>query len=102
MYALYVKSDHRFLGDISDDELKFLVDNLEEESLNDTDYDLSRLTLEYLRGNGLSQRLAAVLDGALGDPQERNRSFFEPWAGSERTCSRDIALNQDKPSAMCG
>ena len=77
MYALYVKSDHRFLGDISDDELKFLVDNLEEESLNDTDYDLSRLTLEYLRGNGLSQRLAAVLDGALGD-QDDIEIVYEP------------------------
>ena len=77
MYALYVKSDHRFLGDISDDELKFLVDNLEEESLNDTDYDLSRLTLEYLRGNGLSQRLAALLDGALGD-QDDIEIVYEP------------------------
>jgi len=70
MYALYVKADHRFIGDISDDELKFLVDNLEEESLEDTDYDLSRLTLEYLLGNGLSPRLAQMLDTALGDQDD--------------------------------
>jgi processive 1,2-diacylglycerol beta-glucosyltransferase len=77
MYALYTKSDRRFLGDISDEELQFLVDNLEEESLDDTDYDLSRLTLEYLRGNGLSPRLAQLLDGALGD-QDDVEIVYEP------------------------
>jgi processive 1,2-diacylglycerol beta-glucosyltransferase len=77
MYALYVKADHRYIGDISDDELKFLVDNLEEESLEDTDYDLSRLTLEFLRGNGLSPRLAQLLDTALGD-QDDVEIVYEP------------------------
>jgi hypothetical protein len=77
MYALYVKSDHRYIGDLSDEELKFLVDNLEEESLTDTDYDLTRLTLEYLRGNGLSPRLAQLLDGALGD-QDDIEIVYEP------------------------
>ncbi len=70
MYALYIKADHHYLGDISDEELQFLVDNLEEEGINDTDYDLSRLTLEYLRGNGLSPRLAQLLEGALGDQDD--------------------------------
>ena len=77
MYALYVKADHRLIGEISDDELKFLVDNLEEESLEDTDYDLSRLTLEFLRGNGLSPRLAQLLDAALGD-QDDVEIVYEP------------------------
>ena len=77
MYALYIKSDHRYLGDISDEDLQFLIDNLEEESLNDTDYDLSRLTLEYLRGNGLSPRLAQLLDGALAD-QDDVEIVYEP------------------------
>ena len=77
MYALFVKADHRYLGDISEDELKFLVDNLEEESSEDTDYDLSRLTLEYLRGNGLSPRLAQLLDTALGD-QDDIEIVYEP------------------------
>jgi hypothetical protein len=77
MYALYIKADHRHIGDISDDELQFLVDNLEEEELDDTDYDLTRLTLEYLRGNGLSPRLAQLLDGALGD-QDDVEIAYEP------------------------
>ena len=70
MYALYIKSDNRYVGDLSDEELQFLRDNLEEESLTDTDYDLTRLTLEYLRGNGLSPRLAQLLESALGEQDE--------------------------------
>jgi hypothetical protein len=77
MYALYIKADHRYIGDISDEELQFLVDNLEEEGLEDTDYDLNRLTLEYLRGNGLSPRLAQLLEGALGD-QDDTEIVYEP------------------------
>jgi hypothetical protein len=77
MYALYVKADRRYIGDISEEELQFLQDNLEQESLDDTDYDLTRLTLEYLRGNGLSPRLAQLLDSALGD-QDDIEVVYEP------------------------
>jgi hypothetical protein len=77
MYALYVKADRRYIGDISEEELQFLRDNLEQESLDDTDYDLNRLTLEYLRGNGLSPRLAQLLDSALGD-QDDIEIVYEP------------------------
>jgi hypothetical protein len=77
MYALYIKSDHRYIGDLSDEELQFLIDNLEEESLTDTDYDLTRLTLEYLRGNGLSPHLAQLLESALGE-QDDVEIVYEP------------------------
>ena len=70
MYELTRKSDQTYLGEISDDDLQFLRDNLEEESLIDDDYTITRLTLEYLRGNGLSPQLAQVLEGALGDQDE--------------------------------
>ena len=69
-YALYVKADHRYLGDVTDADLQFLRDNLEEESLTDTDYAISRLTLEYLRGNGMDPRVAALFDSALGEADE--------------------------------
>ena len=77
MYALYVKVDHRYIGDISEAELQFLRDNLEEESLDDTDYDVTRLTLEYLRGNGLSPRLTQLLESALGE-QDDVEIVYEP------------------------
>ena len=70
MYELTRKTDQTILGEISDDDLQFLRDNLEEESLTDDDYTITRLTLEYLRGNGLSPQLALVLETALGDQDE--------------------------------
>ena len=79
-YALSFKSDHRPLGDISDLEFQFLEDNLEEESVSDTDYTISRLTLEFLRGSGISDHLAALLTAALGDADEVEIEFA-PLAG---------------------
>jgi hypothetical protein len=70
MYVLTRKSDGTPLGEIADDDLQFLRDNLEEESLTDDDYTITRLTLEYLRENGMSPALASVLDNALGEQDE--------------------------------
>jgi hypothetical protein len=69
-YALLLKKDRRPLGDISDADYQFLQDNLEEESVSDTDYTISRLTLDFMRGSGISDHLAAVLTAALGDLDE--------------------------------
>jgi hypothetical protein len=70
MYALFRKSDQQPLGEISEAEMQFLRDNLEEESLTDDDYTISRLTLEYLRGNGMDPHLAQLLEAALGDQDD--------------------------------
>lgn len=75
MYDLYVKADRRYLGEISDDELAFLRANLEEESLTDTDYSIARLTLEFMRTNGLSAHLAQLLESALGAADEVEVTF---------------------------
>ena len=70
MVELFRKSDEMALGTISDDEFQFLEDNLEEESLSDDDYTLDKLTLEYLRGNGMSAHLYQMLAAALGEQEE--------------------------------
>jgi processive 1,2-diacylglycerol beta-glucosyltransferase len=71
MIALSRKADNSSLGDISEEELQFLIDNLEEdEGLGDTEYNITRLTLQYLRENGISAHLASVLESALGDKDE--------------------------------
>jgi hypothetical protein len=70
MVELYRKADNSLLGTISEAELQFLVDHLEEESLTDDDYAMDRLTLEYLKENGMSAHLYQMLDGALGDQDE--------------------------------
>ena len=79
MYELIRKFDKANLGEISEDEMQFLRDNLEEESLTDDDYTMSRLTLEYLRGNGLSLHLAQLLDNALGT-QDEVEIIYQPKA----------------------
>lgn len=78
-YALYLKKDRRPLGDISDLDYQYLQDNLEEESVSDTDYTISRLTLDFMRGSGLPAGLAAILEAALGDADEVE-IVFEPHA----------------------
>jgi hypothetical protein len=71
MIALSRKADNSSLGDISEDELQFLMDNLEEdEGLGDTEYNITRMTLQYLRENGISAHLASLLEAALGDQDE--------------------------------
>lgn len=76
-YALFLKKDRRPLGDISDADYQYLQDNLEEESVSDTDYTISRLTLDFMRGSGLSTQLDAILTAALGDLDEVE-IVFEP------------------------
>ena len=70
MYELMRKSDQLPLGSLSEEDMQFLRDNLEEESLTDNDYTITRLTLEFLRGNGLSPQLAQMLETALGGQDE--------------------------------
>jgi len=58
------------LGQISDDELQFLIDNLEEEWEGDTDYYLNRTTIDMLKDSGADKTLLALLEGALGDRED--------------------------------
>jgi hypothetical protein len=70
MYQLIRKTDQQVVGEISEQEMQFLRDNLEEEGLTDDDYTFTRLTLEFLRGNGMDPHLAQVLEAALGAGDE--------------------------------
>ena len=54
------------LGSISDEDLDFLQDQLEEESDEDTDYYIGRDELEILKETG-PPGLIRVLEQALGD-----------------------------------
>ena len=70
MVKLYDKSSGQYLGRIDDDQLKFLIDNLEEESLTDADYHINRTTLDLREQKGMSQDLARMLEGAPGESDE--------------------------------
>lgn len=70
MVKLYDKRKGQYLGRIDDDQLSFLIDHLEEESLTDTDYYVNRSTLELLKEKGLSEDLARLIEDAMGAKDE--------------------------------
>jgi hypothetical protein len=55
------------IGEISDKQLAFLVEQLEEEHEEDEDYFIDRDTLELLSDNGADPELLAMLEKAIGD-----------------------------------
>ena len=67
MIKLYVKETGKFLGTITDKQLQFLIDQLEEESADDTDYYITTATLEMLEQAGADPALVTLLRQALGE-----------------------------------
>ena len=55
------------IGEISEKQLAFLVEQLEEEHEEDEDYYIDRDTLELLSDNGADPELLALLEKAIGD-----------------------------------
>ncbi len=67
MIQLRNKETSSLLGSISDEDLQFLIDNLEEEWKEDADYYLNRTTLDMLKSQGASVPLMSLLETAMGD-----------------------------------
>jgi hypothetical protein len=67
MIRLRDKATGSLLGSISEEDLQFMVDNLEEEWEEDTEYYLNRPTLEMLKSRGATQSLIDLLESAMGD-----------------------------------
>ncbi len=55
------------LGTISEAQLQFLVDQLEEETSDDQDYYLIPRTLDLLEQRGADSEMMGLLRGALGE-----------------------------------
>ena len=70
MIRLKNKETDEILGSITEDELQFLIDHLEEEFEEDTDYYLNRTTVEMLADKGASRALMDILEHALGDSDD--------------------------------
>lgn len=66
MPRLYIEATNQVLGEVSDDELKVLFENLEEESTEDTDYYITPDTVDYLESRGADARLIQILRQAIG------------------------------------
>ncbi len=55
------------IGTITEQQLQFLIDQLEEESLTDQDYYINKLTLDMFEERDADAQLVAMLRTALGD-----------------------------------
>ncbi len=63
---LYDSETGNSIGSITEEQLQFLIDQMEEESATDQDYYITRETLEMLEGAGGDLELLELLRGALG------------------------------------
>jgi processive 1,2-diacylglycerol beta-glucosyltransferase len=67
---LYDAATNAPIGTLTDAQLQFLIDRLEEESVHDRDYYLNRDTLEMFEQAGGDPALIALLRGAMGERTE--------------------------------
>lgn len=66
MIQLVDSENGRVIGAITEEQLQFLVDQLEEESLTDQDYYVDAATLEMFEATGGDPALITMLRQALG------------------------------------
>lgn len=74
---LYNDKTGEFLGDVSEEDVEFLVDQLEEEYEEDRAYYVNQDTLTMLRANGAGQELLAALERAVGQNGEADVTWSE-------------------------
>jgi hypothetical protein len=67
MPRLYVKENGSLIGTVTDADLQFLIDQLEEEDQSDDDYFIDQATIDLLEKNGASKSLVSMLRAAVGD-----------------------------------
>jgi hypothetical protein len=70
MIEIYNKRSGEYIGTINEEQLRFLQDQMEEESLQDKDYSITPLEVEYFLGQGADPDLVDLLRRALGDKNE--------------------------------
>lgn len=69
MIELRDKQTNELLGTIDDDELRFLVGELEEESSSDRDYYISGDTIDMLEEDGAPESLTSLLRRIVGSEE---------------------------------
>lgn len=69
MVQLYDAETSRPLGSITDNQLRFLINQLEEESLEDKDYYIDGATIDLLEQGGADPALLKTLRDALGSKE---------------------------------
>jgi hypothetical protein len=62
--------DGNLIGTLTEAQLQFLIDNMEEESLEDQDYAITNMTLAYFEELGADPAMLGMLRQALGSQEE--------------------------------
>jgi hypothetical protein len=69
MPKLYNKQSGAFLGNVTEEDIQSLIDQLEEENRTDEDYYIDAATIDLLEENGASASLVSLLRQAVGDAE---------------------------------
>lgn len=67
MVQLYDDQSGDLIGTITEEQLKYLIDQLEEEDSEDRNYYIDRTTLEWFEEHGSDPKMEAMLRKAMGD-----------------------------------
>ena len=70
MVQLYNNTTGELLGTITEDQLQYLIDQMEEESSRDRDYAITPMVLAYFDSHGADPDLLELLKRALGTKDE--------------------------------
>ena len=70
MIEIRDKETGKPLGTISETQLQFLIDNLEEEYVEDMDYYINQITLDMFEERGIDAGLLKLLRDALGTRED--------------------------------
>lgn len=70
MIEVFDNRNDALIGEITEAQLDFLMNNMEEESLEDQDYAITAMTLAYFEELGADPALVGMLRQALGDQYE--------------------------------
>ncbi len=79
MIQLRNKDTSAPIGEITEAQLDFLVDMLEEEGVDDQDYWIDDMTLQYFQENGGDPALIKLLQDAIGE----NEGIEIEWVSDE-------------------
>ena len=66
MIKLFDNESEKEVGQITDPQLEFLIEELADESLDEYTYNVNPSVISYLEGNGADPQLVSLLRGALG------------------------------------
>jgi hypothetical protein len=72
MISLHDEDSGQLIGTIDEEQLQFLIDELEEEGVADQDYAITPLLLEVWENEKKQPELRAMLKKALGNREEMN------------------------------